>query len=925
MLLSWVLHTATYTEFERTRVTLVSDAVAPAEGTVRVDLPDTANLPATPTALIVRLRNQNTAPVHLSLSVKASEIARVVVPGSTTGRFNVLLPESAFVGSAGQLEISGAGGWALEYAEVANLYGFSGGVAAFVVLPGGSDEYLPPSRGVRWLVTLILLALGSIQRTGHDRRRHIHLTLVAVVVLFLGLVLFAPLATSYAIVLAFSTVVLCSGVVYFPAVIQTYRTLQERLSRNYLPDITSDDGSESAASHVSRVWSAPSRPLLLVAGAVIAVGLLAIVAHISTTEHSYTQSDSALLGIYTYLAQHGDLQLGFYSRMTWNHPGPLYFYVLAPLYWLTDQNQHSFAWTALLINLCSLSLLLSRLWNRGERGIFVTSLALLSLYLFRVEPLLTGAWPPHVAVLPLAALVVLCADFASTVQLGVLPLIVLLASFIVQTHLSFVPCVGALVLTSLILHVRFRRHHGSPRREARWWFVTAAVLVLAWAMPIAEELQGDPGNLTHLYQFFRSIGGERPSLWDALGAFAYYSSAVVMPHLELADGGGVAPGFAWPSGLVGAAQLVLLWPASRWAHARGRLFHRALCLVSLSGLVAALWSVTRITGDIVDHLVFLASIVGVIGLSAIVAVVTCQLWDYLQSRQLVPAQWRRRTWSRRVPVMVVLILVTYSLPRLAYNQRSAGLGSAAVMTLFGELRTYLDEHSMKRTLLGISQDSWATAAGIVLELSRDGRQVAVEPRWISMYTDAFEENGSEDGIFEIVDSPHDTLRFLLRYEPIATHDNVTIYRELALGEVQRLAPSGRIVETADTLGDPLKIVDGIVPADGTEWDAEGTLIFEGRDAFVTLDVPAGATGVSLSADGNDSWRLECSLDGLAFEPAGVILERQGGGLQTRGDHYRGLPACRQLRILPGSGDGLFSIGEVMFLRGSVNRAREGAS
>jgi hypothetical protein len=88
---------------------------------------------------------------------------------------------------------------------------------------------------------------------------------------------------------------------------------------------------------------------------------------------------------------------------------------------------------------------------------------------------------------------------------------------------------------------------------------------------------------------------------------------------------------------------------------------------------------------------------------------------------------------------------------------------------------------------------------------------------------------------------------------------------------------------------------------------------------VTLTVPPNATGVALSADGNDSYRLECSSDGSTFKAVGNVSVQPGNGIRTREVHFRGIATCQQLRISPNSGDGRYSIAEVTFLSASLNR------
>lgn len=661
-----------------------------------------------------------------------------------------------------------------------------------------------------------------------------------------------------------------------------------------------------------------SRRSWFVAGILVALAsILAIAAIVRAMEHYFAEGDQALLAIYTRLALDGRLLVGAYSRYHWHHPGPFYFYLQAPLYWLTGQHLHSLAWTASLINLCSVWLVLSRLKRRGGFGVFVAGGLLLLLYVLQTKPFLVSSWNPYVVLLPLAALIVVCADFASNVRLGAVPLIVLLASFITQTHAGHIPCVGALVLTSLVLHLRLR-HRGHAQlvhgrtSDRLYLLVSAAVLAVVWAPPVVDNVRGDPGNLTFLVHYLRHR--ESTNVMDALRGYVHYMSALPMWRLQSPWWPDTSRGFDWLASSVTLAQFLLLWPVSRWAFSRGRSFHRALCLVSLSGSIIALWSVSRILDDILPHLVSWVSVLSATNLIAIVAVVTCQGQDYLQARGLSPAGRSARTLQRWLPALLVLMVAGYTLPRLAADQRRSGAGSIALKASVGELQSYLDRHSIRRPVFRFAREAWPFAAGIILELSRVGRSVAVEPQWIYMYTDVFAANGGEDAQFYIVDAQGDDVRSRPEYERIASSGHVNIYRVFPLRTVQGLSQPGRILGASGTRGDPARVLDGHVPLDGSRWDSEGALILEGPQASVTLAVPPTATGVALSADANDSYRLECSADGSRFEIIGIVPARPGSGIQTREGHFQAMVTCRQLRISPNAGDGSYSIAEVTFLK-----------
>lgn len=683
---------------------------------------------------------------------------------------------------------------------------------------------------------------------------------------------------------------------------------------------THHDGSLPSAR-----WRAPRWVVVAAGAAIVAAMGIAIVLYVRTLDPYYDQSDLAVLAIYTKLALQGDLQVGPYSRFFWHHPGPLYFLALAPLYWLTDYHLHSLAWTAALINLGAVWLLLDRLYRRGGFGLFAAGSVLTLFFLLQLDGLVTSAWNPHVTVLPLATLVVLCADLASTTRLRPLPPIVLFGSFLAQTHVGYVPCVGALVASSVALHVRLRWAAGSAPSDERssvlpYLLTSVAVLTVVWAPPLAENLRNDPGNLTFLYRYFRSQAP--PQGLDAVGVFVHTMTALPMRRLELGWGLGAASNLGWAAVGLTMAQLLLLAPVSWWARRRGRDFHSALCLLSLVGSLVALWSVTRIVGPILAHLVFWVSVFSLTNITALLAVLPCLGRDALEARRTVPVAPRARAWPRLLPAALVVIAATYYLPRLADAQRRSGPGSLAVETLASEFRSHVIQYDVERPLLAIPPRSWGVAAGVILERLKEGQTVAVTPRWVFMFTDVFAADGSEDARFEIVDDPRDDLRYRLDYEPVARGGDHTIYRQYRLEASRRLSDPGRILGTSGTRGDPEQIVSGRLLEEGSDWNAEGTLLFDGADSSVTLSVPAKATGLALLADSNDTWRLECSRDGSTFEFVGLIPFTNGHGLRTREMHLRGLTNCSHLRIFPQDGDGMFSIGAVTFLSAAVNY-REG--
>jgi hypothetical protein len=418
-------------------------------------------------------------------------------------------------------------------------------------------------------------------------------------------------------------------------------------------------------------------------------------------------------------------------------------------------------------------------------------------------------------------------------------------------------------------------------------------------------------NLQRLWDFFRTGG---PGFnQEALGAYVHTMTALLFGRLEIGWGTILPPAFDSALGALTLGQIALLGPVSVWASRRGRHFHAALALIALIGSLAAFWSLGQVRGPILDHLVFWVSALSVINYTVILAVVTSQGWDYLRARQLFPHGVHRWLVSPWLPALLIVVAASYYLPQLSRHQTRLGAGSLVVKSMFVDLKFHLDHHHVERPMFRIAPRAWGAAAGVILELSKARQQFFIEPFWAFMFTRAYLPDGTEDAEFDIVDSSRDKMKFLLTYEPVARAGDFSIYRQLSLGTSRRLTDPVRIVGTVGTRGNAVDVVDGRIPPNGADWNAAGTLQFDGRSSSITFVVPPTANGIALSADGNDSWRFECSADGATFEFAGIVPVQQGPGLQTREVHFRAPIPCRQLRLSPETGDGSFSMGEVTFL------------
>jgi len=115
-------------------------------------------------------------------------------------------------------------------------------------------------------------------------------------------------------------------------------------------------------------------------------------------------------------------------------------------------------------------------------------------------------WNPSAALLPFTLLIFLSWSLACG-SYRLLPLTVVVASFVVQAHLTYVPPTLALLavgLGGLALGWLGHRGRGGPRLSRRrtlaWGLATALVAGACWSATIVGQLSEHPGNLTLVAQ-----------------------------------------------------------------------------------------------------------------------------------------------------------------------------------------------------------------------------------------------------------------------------------------------------------------------------------------------------------------------------------------------------------------------------------------
>jgi hypothetical protein len=359
----------------------------------------------------------------------------------------------------------------------------------------------------------------------------------------------------------------------------------------------------------------------------LAVPVVAIVL-VALTRSWYPPSDHALIEIRTRDVG-GPMTplLGTYSRLGWNHPGPLLFWVLALPYRLSGSTTQGMLLGATAVNVAAVigCLILAR--RRG--GLVLTVLVGLFLaamirgygaaFLFRF-------WNPDLPAFP-TAFVVLGTWSVIEGDRRVLPAVVAVSCFTWQAHLGYLPVTGGLMIVAVAAVVvpsarRLRADPSSWRtdRSIVLLGVTAVTAVVCVAPLLAEQAINHPGNLRLIINDFRVSTGDMVGL--------EHGARVAAKHL--------APVGTWLTGDDPAMPLS--------AAAAGG--HPALLVLPVAALIAAAGLARRARADDALRLLALMAVLGLIALVAVTRT-TGVPYNYLFNwfRPIATLLWLAVAWS----------------------------------------------------------------------------------------------------------------------------------------------------------------------------------------------------------------------------------------------------------------------------------------
>ncbi|HEX2310557.1 MAG TPA: hypothetical protein VHH91_07560, partial [Vicinamibacterales bacterium] len=215
LLLAWVLAAHVFVAFPRARTKLVTRPVAVAPR-VALPLDAAARMPGEEVVLVYRVRNAGTAPLVVTARLGDRVLRDVRIAGGASTRVDLTFPRALVRVGGHSIELSGSADWTLEYAELANLHGFTRGPVEFLVLPAVQPFLAPGLPTVVAFAACALAAAGlGLPRLPRWAQLAHGAATAAVVTLFL-LAIVSPWVTPYRVVFAVHTFVLGAAVVALP-------------------------------------------------------------------------------------------------------------------------------------------------------------------------------------------------------------------------------------------------------------------------------------------------------------------------------------------------------------------------------------------------------------------------------------------------------------------------------------------------------------------------------------------------------------------------------------------------------------------------------------------------------------------------------------------------------------------------------------
>jgi hypothetical protein len=350
-----------------------------------------------------------------------------------------------------------------------------------------------------------------------------------------------------------------------------------------------------------------------------------------------------------------------------SHPGPLSFWLLAPVYRVTGASAWSMEAATVVLQLCWISLA-GWIAHRRLGGLGVLLGAAVVAVLVRGFGLtvLVQPWNPYLPLLAwlvvlLAAWSVVSGDSAMLIPLTVA------CTFVAQTHIPYLVLAGAIGVAGTVV-VLVRAWQSEDRRSAltpvAW---SAGLFAVLWVGPLVDQVRRDPGNVTRLIDHFTTPDEDTRGLVAGLELLLRHLD-VVQAHGGLLTGTGsfLEAGFdpdgpIWPGVLVlvvwitAAVGSVVLDRRRGTSSARSSL-HAVIAVAMVLGLL----SMMRIFGKPWYYLTLWAWVTTTL-------LVVATLWTaWAWMREGTPSRWGDAD-SLRYPLVGVAVVASLATTVAAFD------------------------------------------------------------------------------------------------------------------------------------------------------------------------------------------------------------------------------------------------------------------
>ena len=406
--------------------------------------------------------------------------------------------------------------------------------------------------------------------------------------------------------------------------------------------------------------------------------------------------------------------LGNYSRWQFHHPGPSVFYVMAFGEWLfhdatrlvpAPMNAQILA--IILFNIVFLFATVRIFQSHSPSpGFAPLALAAAALLLATINHDLPGSapvsvWMPHVALFPFLFFLAVCASVA-TGEMRRLPL--LAGAGMLLVHLHVAQCLFVTVLGGAACFSGFRRRGASPWRRPA---IVAAVVACVFLVPILLEIAlYEPDNLDHVLAYSRQHPGAQKSLGEAVWYFGSFLAYLPAPDNTKPGVASLWASFARPYVILYwvafAALATLLWRRKR--KALSPFLRLAALACAVASALFLFWG-TRIADELYNfngYFIYSVQLMLWLVLAALLA-------------QAMPKRAAVAAWA------AALVLLAALSPR--FKMSYFGL------PLLPAIAADIPRAEAGKLRLEFPHAEWSNAAGIAIQLARQGKPFCVAPGW----------------------------------------------------------------------------------------------------------------------------------------------------------------------------------------------------